>query len=277
MPFAEKDGIRYLTFDTLSVAGVTHAVFTRRGGISPAPWKALNVGGVVGDDPQRVAENRQRSFTALGKRLASMYDVWQVHGVEVVCAQSPRPADVPHLEADVILCDQPGVTLFMRFADCVPILLLDPRRGVVGLAHAGWMGTVRRVASAAVQSLHNCYGCQPSDLLAAIGPSIGAHHYPVGPDVVKRVQEAFGEQSEGLLLAQEASGSEVGVALKGEDSLDSGVKFDLWNANRLVLREAGVNSIEVAGICTACFPEDWYSHRGEKGRTGRFGALIGLD
>ena len=95
MPFAEKDGIRYLTFDTLSVAGVTHAVFTRRGGVSPAPWKALNVGGVVGDDPQRVAENRQRSFTALGKRLASMYDVWQVHGVEVVCAQAPRPADTP--------------------------------------------------------------------------------------------------------------------------------------------------------------------------------------
>ena len=80
-----------------------------------------------------------------------------------------------------------------------------------------------------------------------------------------------------LLLDPEASGSEAGVALKGEDSHNSGVKFDLWNANRLVLREAGVNSIEVAGICTACFPEDWYSHRGEKGRTGRFGALIGLD
>jgi hypothetical protein len=264
MPFHQAEEIRYHTFESLQGAGVLHASITRRGGLSPSPWDSLNVGGTVGDDPQRVMENRRRSFKAFGRTLDSLYDVWQVHGTEVVCTDTPRPLDQPHLRADAILTDTPGVTLFMRFADCVPIFLFDQRNRVVGLVHAGWLGTVEKVVSDAVRRMKSRYRTDPADILAGIGPSIGPHHYPVGEEVVERVRAAFGPDAEMLLKRQDGSGGE------------SAVQFDLWSANRLLLQEAGVRNVEISEICTACHLEDWYSHRAEKGRTGRFGALIGL-
>ncbi|HLE13308.1 MAG TPA: peptidoglycan editing factor PgeF [Anaerolineales bacterium] len=258
MPFHQPEAVRYLTFESLDAAGVAHAVFTRQGGVSPQPWASLNVGGLRGDDPARVLENRVRSFRALGRDPDSVYDVWQVHSTDVICSRAPRPPH-PHLKADAILTDQPLVTLFMRFGDCVPILLYDPLRRVVGLTHAGWLGTVRGVVSATVTRMREAYGSRPGDVLAAIGPSIGAHHYAVGPDVVAQARQSFGEEADGLL--PQANGA---------------VHFDLWAANRLLLERAGVRQIEISGLCTACHLEDWYSHRGERGETGRFGVLVGL-
>ena len=103
------------------------------------------------------------------------------------------------------------------------------------------------------------YGSQPSDLLAAVGPSIGPDHYEVGLDVVRQVQQAFGNRAKDLLSTSAGQ-----------------IKFDLWAANRLLLEQSGVRNIDVVNICTACHTEDWYSHRGDKGRTGRFGAIIAL-
>src|SRR5512143_2813375 len=157
MPFSQPDRIRYFTFESLNEVNITHAVLTRRGGTSPSPWASLNVGGLVGDDPERVMENKQRSLRSLGRPVESIYDVWQVHSRDVVCTDAPRPTNVPHLKADAILTDRPGVTLFMRFADCVPVLLSDPKRRVVGLAHAGWLGTVRRTTAAAVEAMVEQY------------------------------------------------------------------------------------------------------------------------
>ncbi len=259
MPFHQPDSIRYYSFETLEEAGISQAVFTRRGGVSPWPWQSLNLGGTVGDQPVHVAENRQRAFQSLGRSLASLYDVWQVHSAVVVRADAPRPPETAHLKADAIITDRPGVTLFMRFADCVPIFLVDPDRRVIGMVHSGWLGTVRQVGAAAVAAMQTEYGCKPEDILAGIGPSIAAHHYPVGPEVVEQVNAAFGSNAHTLLPAQ-----------------DGGVQFDLWAANRLVLESCGIRQIEVSGICTACDLDNWYSHRGELGKTGRFGALIGL-
>ena len=264
MPFQQPDQVRYYTFDLLDDCGLPHACFTRHGGVSPQPWASLNVGGTVGDDAGRVLENRQRAFRAVGRSLDSLYDVWQVHGTQVVFAEAPRPPQVPHLRADVILTDRPGLTLFMRFADCVPIFLYDPVHKVVGLAHAGWQGTVSRVAANAVQAAQTRYGSKPADILACIGPSIGPHHYEVGPEVIDQVQAAFGQDATGLLHSPH--GEKGGYR----------VQFDLWSANRLVLEGAGVRQIEVSEICTACHVTDWFSHRGEAGHTGRFGALIAL-
>lgn len=264
MSFHQSDAIRYYTFESFDEAGVTHAAITRRGGISPEPWASLNVGGTVGDDAERVLQNRRRSFEALSRPFESLFDVWQVHGKEVVCAQRPRLPDEPPRQADAILTDCPGVTLFMRFADCVPIYLFDPVRKVVGLAHAGWLGTIRLTAAHTVQTMETGYGSRPEDILAGIGPSIGPHHYEVGPEVIQQVEQVFGIDARALLQPVPNDGG----FLKAQ--------FDLWNANRLVLERAGVRQIEVAGICTACSLADWYSHRGEKGRTGRFGALIAL-
>jgi polyphenol oxidase len=259
MPFQQAGSVRYFTFGSLDAEGVCHGVFTRQGGVSPAPWQALNVGGTVGDEADNVAENRRRAFVALGRDPATLFDVWQVHSAEVAAADAPRPPGKEHQKADAILTTSPGVSLFMRFADCVPILLYDPIRKAVGLAHAGWMGTVKQVAAAAVTAMQEQYRTNPADLIAAIGPSIAAHHYPVGEEVVDQVARAFGQDAASLLISH-----------------DGEVQFDLWAANQLVLENAGVRRVEVAGICTACFTDDWYSHRAEKGLTGRFGALIAL-
>lgn len=259
MPFHQSGPLRFYTFGLLDGVGVQHAVFTRQGGVSQEPWASLNLGGTVGDEPAHVIENRERAFQSIGRDPTTLFDVWQVHGTEVVCTEKPRPPHTPHQQGDAILTDCPGVTLLMRFADCVPILLYDPRHCIVGLVHSGWPGTVKRVAKVAVEAMHNRYHSDPGEILAGIGPSIGAHHYPVGPEVVAQVRQSFRADAEALLLVQ-----------------DHAVQFDLWSANRLTLQESGVRHIEMAEICTACHLDEWYSHRGENGRTGRFGVMIGL-
>ncbi|MGE5250713.1 MAG: peptidoglycan editing factor PgeF [Bacteroidota bacterium] len=258
MPFRESNGLRYWSFESFP-SSVLHGVISRRGGVSPAPWESLNVGGTVGDDKARVRENRFRSFSAFERDLASIHDVWQVHSADAVFADAPIAPGAALTQADIILTDRPEVTLYMRFADCVPVLLHDPAKQVIGIAHAGWLGTVRGVARAAVEAMHRRYGSRPADILAGIGPSIGPDHYEVGPDVTARVERAFGQDAGSLI-----------------ESRGGRTYFDLWAANRLELQRAGVVHIESSGICTACHLEDWFSHRAEKGKTGRFGALMAL-
>jgi hypothetical protein len=259
MPFHQPDSIRYYTFESLDQENLLHAVFTRRGGISPEPWASLNVGGLRGDDPARVLHNRVLSFRTLGRVPESVFDVWQVHSADVICTDVPR-ANLPHQKADAILTDRPEVTLFMRFGDCVPILLHDPAKKVIGIAHAGWQGTVKKTVIATIQTMQMRYGSQPGDILACIGPSIATHHYQVGPEVIAQVNHAFQENSKNLLKKDKAGA----------------VTLDLWQANRYALEQAGVTKIEISGLCTACYPDDWYSHRRDFGVTGRFGVLIAL-
>jgi len=256
MPFSQNNGLRFYQFDSLKVR---HAVFTRHGGVSPEPWKSLNLGGTVGDEVERVRKNRFACFETMGCTPESIFDVWQVHSADSVCADTPRKTEEPYQKADIILTDKPEVTLFMRFADCVPILVHDPVKGVIGVSHAGWLGTVRDVAGATVKSMYERYGSKPSDILACIGPSIGPDHYEVGEDVIAQVKQTFGVDSKRVLQPHGRS-----------------IHFDLWKANRSLLERAGISQIELAGICTACHTEDWFSHRAEKGKTGRFGALISL-
>jgi len=258
MPFCTADGITYYTFDSL-VSGVKQAVFTRLGGVSPEPWSSLNLGGTVGDERERVVANRLRALAAVGCDPRTVYDVWQVHGTDVVVAEEPRQPENPYVQADAILTDRPDVTLLMRFADCVPILLYDPVRRVAGIAHAGWMGTVKGTVRSAVEVMRSRFHCSPADILAAIGPSIGPDHYEIGPDVAAQVRKVFGPAAAELLIER-----------------DGRTHFDLWGANRMHLEGAGVRQVELAGICTACHTDRWFSHRAEKGRTGRFGALITL-
>ncbi len=256
MSLIQHNGLRYFKFDSMQAR---HAIFTRHGGVSPEPWGSLNVGGTVGDDLARVRENRILSFQAVGCEPESIFDVWQVHSADVVCARAPRPIDESYRQADIILTDKQDVTLFMRFADCVPIMVSDPRHGVIGIAHAGWMGTLRDVASATINAMKKQYGSNPADIVACIGPSIGPDHYEVGADVILQVMQKFGDESELILKSHNGK-----------------IHFNLWETNRLLLEHAGVQNIEISGICTACNTSDWFSHRAEKGRTGRFGALISL-
>lgn len=256
MSLIQHNGLRYFKFDSIRTK---HAIFTRHGGVSPEPWGSLNVGGTVGDDLARVRKNRILSFQAMGCKPESIFDVWQVHSADVVCARAPRPVDESYRQADIILTDREDVTLFMRFADCVPILVSDPRKGVIGIAHAGWMGTLRDVASVTVEAMKKQYGSHPADIVACIGPSIGPDHYEIGADVILQVMQKFGDESERILKSHHGK-----------------IHFNLWETNRLLLERAGVHQIEISGVCTACNTTDWFSHRAEKGRTGRFGALISL-
>jgi len=258
MPFVEQAGIRFYSFDIFPNT-VVQAVFTRRGGMSPAPWDSLNVGGTVGDDPACVAENRIRSFRSMGRAPASIHDVWLVHGTNIAYVEAPRPLDKPPIQSDIILTDNPDVTLFMRFADCVPILFHDPKKQVVGITHAGWLGTVRGAASETIKAMQDRYGSKPENIIAGMGPSSGVDHYEVGVDVLAQFEEKYGDEAAQMFELRHGK-----------------TYLDLWKANAIQLKNAGVEQIEISGLCTACHLEDWYSHRAEMGKTGRFGALIAL-
>lgn len=258
MPFEQSDGLRYYQFDIFS-KNILNAVFTRQGGISPEPWTSLNLSVSVGDDPVRVAENRVHAFNSLGRTPASLHDVWLVHGTNVIFADAPRPLDQPTQKADILFTNNPEVSLFMRFADCVPLLFHDPKKNVIGISHAGWMGTVKGVAEVSVQAMQERYGSEPQDIMVGIGPSISVDHYEVGEEVAAQFREKYGEDSEKVM-----------------ETRDGRIYLDLWAANTLQLQKMGVEQIQISGLCTACNLDDWYSHRAEKGKTGRFGALLAI-
>jgi len=258
MSFHELSGLRYYSFEIFSDT-VHQAVFTRRGGISPAPWHSLNLGGAVGDDPICVTENRLRMFNAMQRSPASIHDVWLVHGTDIIYADHLRPLDEPTPKADIIFTNNPDVTLFMRFADCVPILFHDPVKKIIGIAHAGWTGTLYGAVGTAVHGMQDHYGCDPKNISAGIGPSICVDHYPVGADVISQFREQYPR--------------DIGRIIQTKNG---NTHLDLWKANALQLKNAGVDQVQVSGVCTACHLEDWFSHRAEKGRTGRFGALMSM-
>lgn len=251
--------LKYYEFKSFADQDVCVRFYSRQGGVSPEPWSSLNQGGTVGDLRDHVVENRRKVFADLQRPVDSIFDVWQVHGNQVICTDTPRDLNGGHQKADAIFTDKEEITLFMRFADCVPIVLFEPQKRVVGIVHAGWQGTVNAVVVKAVESIRERYGVEPGKLMAGIGPSIGPDHYQVRADVSDQVLKTFGASSSELLT-----------------SSDGNLFLNLWKANELLLRRAGVAKIETSEICTACNTEDWYSHRKEKGKTGRFGAAAFL-
>ena len=233
-----------------------HGVFMRYGGVSPAPWASLNMATSVGDSKESVIENRRRITNCLSIKKDSIYDVWQVHSNRVILATGPRKPDQQHKKADAIITNNPGVTIMMLFADCVPIMMYDPKNNVAAITHAGWQGTVNRIVGETVISMRVKYACQPEDIIACIGPSICVDHYEIGEKVAKEVKRSFGNTQK-ILTKKEGK-----------------IYMDLQYANRIILQNNGVKRIQNSNICTACNTSDWYSHRAENGQTGRFAAII---
>src|SRR5690606_8995844 len=120
MSLVSENGLRYYIFDSLPEGHVQQGVFTRRGGVSPQPWSSLNLGGNSGDRREHIIENRSRIFMTINRPVNSLYDVWQVHSAHVIHADQPRGLSAEPFQADAIITANPAVTLFMRFADCVP-------------------------------------------------------------------------------------------------------------------------------------------------------------
>ncbi|EKP95889.1 peptidoglycan editing factor PgeF [Thermaerobacter subterraneus] len=243
------------------------AFTTRRGGVSRGPWAELNLGRSTADEPARVEANRQRVLAAAGPEWQWVAMPRMVHGAAVAVARAGEPwAPGRGPEADALVTTDPGVLLWATFADCVPVFLWGSatasRRGVA-LAHAGWRGTLAGVAPAAARALAEALGTGPERLHALIGPSIG----PCCFEVDEPVLESLGRR---LPWAEEVlSPSPRGAGYR---------HWDLWETNRRLLVEAGLDPrhVAVAGLCTACDTETFFSHRASGGRTGRMAGLIGI-
>lgn len=259
MPYVSVNGLEYFQFASLAIFPVVQGIFTRKGGVSPEPWNSLNLGGTVGDSRSNVIENRKQMFAAVQREVTSHFDVWQVHGTDILIPNQPRGVNEPHLRADAILTEKPEITLLMRFADCVPIFLYDIQQHVAGMVHAGWQGTVKKIAAKAVSQMQAKFSSKPENIIAGIGPSIGPDHYEIKSDVQSRFGAVFGEQTDELIVQR-----------------DGKLWLNLWQANTVILNSVGVSNVEVAQVCTACNLDRWYSHRAEGGKTGRFGAIFGL-
>jgi hypothetical protein len=252
-------GLIYYQFEMWKNAPFKHGTFTRHGGVSDAPWGTLNLGRMVGDEIARVRENHRRVYDCLGVDANRACTVWQVHSADTVIVTAPPTGQDWLSQADGMVTNQEGLSLVMRFADCVPILFYDPVRHVIGIAHAGWRGTLSGVQVNVVNTMCQAYGSKPADIQACIGPSIGPDHYQVGKEVVDQAAEVF-DSLDGI-IRQAADGSAY---------------LNLWEANQQLLEQTGIEQIEIAGICTATHTDEFFSHRAEQGRTGRFGAVIAL-
>jgi YfiH family protein len=259
----QRAGLRVLAWPALDRYPVDALVTTRQGGVSAGDYATLNLSFGVGDRPEDVLENRRRAAAALDAGLGDLAFGTQVHGaVARVVTRADRGrgaavADGGVGEADALVTSDPGTGLGALVADCVPIVLYDPAAHVLACVHAGWRGTVARVTDAALAAMA-ALGTRPGDVVAGIGPAIGPDRYQVGEDVAEAARECFGGHAP-LVIRPDGTGRWL---------------FDLWSANRVLLREAGVadQNIHVAAVPTGA---DFYSNRTAR-PCGRFGVLARL-
>jgi YfiH family protein len=211
----------------------------------------------VGDEQPAVAENHRRIYAQLGLDAGQVVSPRQVHGSRIAVATA-HAAGKTIPDTDGLVTAVPGVALLMRFADCQPILLYDPEHHVIALVHAGWRGVAQGIARRAVEVMGAEFGTSPGSLLAGLGPAIGGCHYVVGHSVATAMGYALPDWRK--------------VMVEEEDHW----RFDLPGANAQQLEASGVRQIERAQLCTACRTDEFYSHRAEGGRTGRFAVVAYL-
>lgn len=252
-----------------------HGFSTRLGGVSSAYGPdELNLGWTKEDDPGLVAENRRRFVGAIGGG-PTLVTVAQIHSATVQAVGKDDGAAEGLLQTaegkavlrgDGLMTDVPGVLLGIQTADCVPVMVVDVKRRVVGVFHAGWRGTAAGIVEVGVAEMGERYGSLGEDLIAAVGPSIGRCCYSVGEEVREAFDARYGYA--GKLFSAAAGGPE---------------HLDLWEANRWQLVGAGVGAekIVVVGECSACAVVEggrkkYFSHRGERGFTGRMMGAVGI-
>ena len=260
------NGLWYGVFSHFAKLSIKHGISTRLCGSSDSPFKSLNLALHTGDENRKVLANRRRFCEAVGVNAASIVTAEQVHEDKVAVvtvADSGKGAEIyaeSLLGMDALITNVPNVPLMLFFADCVPVLMADPVHRVVGISHAGWKGTVAKIAQKTVLAMQEQFGTRPGDCLVGIAPSIGPCCYEIDDTVLARLKENF-MQWEKLITPCEKKW-----------------RFDLWAANEQQLLEIGVakENIVTSGVCTACNNELFFSYRAERGVTGRIGAVITL-
>jgi YfiH family protein len=265
----KRTGLDILAWPAFDADPVDVIVTTRHGGTSTCShgdFATLNLSFAVGDDPAHVLANRRRVAGACQADLRDFVFARQVHGraaAIVSRADRGRGAESPGnavADADALVTRDPGTVLAILVADCVPIVLYDPAAQVLACVHAGWRGTVARVTQAALAAM-TTLGSTPGDVIAGIGPAIAPDRYRVGEEVASASSQAFGADTP-RVLRDDGRGAWL---------------FDLWEANRLALSQAGVPAgrIHVAGVPTGPDPGLFFSHRARH-PCGRFALVARL-
>jgi len=260
------DGLWYGTFTHFDKLAIKHGISSRLGGTSAQPFRSLNLGLHTGDNEQQVIANRERFCQGVGIEAEKIVTAQQTHRDQVVVVtkeylgRGAKGYKDAIADTDALVTNIPGIPLLLCFADCVPVLIVDPVQKAIGIAHAGWKGTVARIAQKTITTMQTEFGTKPQHCLVGIGPSIGSCCYEVDDRVIHQLQEQYANWEQ--------------VVHKAADKW----LLDLWQANCLQVEEIGVcsNNIVVSNVCTACNNELFFSYRAEQGETGRIGAVITL-
>lgn len=266
----EKNDAVFIAYKSLDETGlVNHGFSTRCGGVSEGHLSSMNLSYARGDRKENVDENFRRIADAIGFDVNSMVFTDQTHTANVrVAKMSDAGAGFSrergYSDVDGLVTCERGLTLVGFFADCVPLMFLDPVAGAVGMSHSGWRGTAAGIGRNTVRLMEEEFGSRPEDILAVIGPSICRDCYEVSEDVAEVFCEAFDKKYHSSILEK---GREAGK-----------YQLDLHSANRIILTEAGVLSehIEMPGICTCHNPEFLFSHRASNGKRGNLAGFISL-
>lgn len=288
LPSGEE--LEYLTYPSLEGTGIVrHLVTTRLGGVSKGEFSSMSLSFTRGDREEDVRENYCRIGQILGCPPENMVASQQTHTTNirrVTSADKGKGITRPlgYQDVDGLMTDEPGIALVTYYADCVPLLFVDPVKRVIGSAHSGWRGTAGRMGEHMVRAMGEAYGSRPEKMLAAIGPSICQDCYEVSEDVAKEFLELEAETEELcrelLHSGRYREGYGGGPPKIVEPGRQPGkYQLDLWLANFLILRRAGIplEGIAVTDICTCHNSEYLFSHRASGGRRGNLGAFLMLE
>lgn len=256
----ERDGVKVLVCRALEDAGFTNGFSTRLGGVSAFPDGDLNLAGFNEDLTENICENRRRFLKAIGGdyKLAT---VWQIHSDLIKTVKTLDDLDESDEKADALISNLAGILVGAKTADCVPILIGDPKTGAFAAIHAGWRGTVESIVSKSVAKLITTFRSNPSDLVAAIGPAACGRNYEIGQDVIDEFGKNFAEAEKYFTPTRE------GHAL-----------VDLHLANRDQLTAIGIEdkNIYTAPFCTMERSDIFFSYRVEKRKNGKTGRLLSV-
>lgn len=264
----DYNGLRYITFPHFDKTGmIRHAFSTRFGGVSQGIYESMNFSFTNGDARENVLENYKRICSAIGVDFRNCVLSFQTHTNNVRTVTDGDKGkgilfERDYNDVDALVTDIPGIVLVLQFADCVPLLFLDPKKRVIASAHAGWKGTVAKIAEKTVEAMQSGFNCEPSDILVGIAPGIMQCCFEVDQPVF--------EQFEGL----------HGINIKDICVFKGNGKYniDLQKTNRLILENAGVRpeNIIVSDLCTKCSHDIFHSHRATNGKRGNNASFICL-
>ncbi|MCK5706233.1 MAG: peptidoglycan editing factor PgeF [Candidatus Aureabacteria bacterium] len=263
------DSITLFSFENLSkYSYLTNFTSSKNGGFSPNPYASLNLSYNVNDNKAFVRKNRKKLSRITSIPFKNFIFCEQVHGSKVTVIDKNELEKQKTKEyilngADAMVTDIPEICLIILTADCVPVILFDPKKKVIAALHAGWKGTVQLITQKTVNAMEKRYGSKTENIIACIGPSICASCYEVGVDVIKKIKDSCSLNSEIL-----------------EDRIIKNKRYlDLCKANKEQLIFSGINenNIEESHLCTSCSNNIFYSYRKQKGKTGRFATGIMLN